>query len=157
ALWRTWTGSWMAWSFAYVAAWAVFIAGMLLRKRRFPRWLSWLGAISYSLYLLHSPVIHAMNWLLEGRAPIESWTGRAVQLSAFTAVLLVLSYLSYRLVELPFQNLGRRVLKAATRPRPREPQAVAPMSGDGAHAARPVVPVRPGDAKGAAVGPAAGP
>ncbi|MGW7454264.1 acyltransferase family protein, partial [Streptomyces sp. NPDC054787] len=123
ALWRTWTGSWMAWSFAYVAAWAVFIAGMLLRKRRFPRWLSWLGAISYSLYLLHNPVIHAMNWLLEGRAPIESWTGRAVQLSAFTAVLLVLSYLSYRLVELPFQNLGRRVVKAVARRFPLEAPA----------------------------------
>ncbi|MEU6759785.1 acyltransferase family protein, partial [Streptomyces sp. NPDC046685] len=124
ALWRTWSGSWMAWSFAYVAAWAVFVAGMLLRKRRFPRWLSWLGAISYSLYLLHNPVIHAMNWLLEGRAPIQSWTGRAVQFSAFMAVLLVLSYLSYRLVELPFQNLGRRVLKAATRRVPLE----APVS-----------------------------
>ncbi|MEU4727292.1 acyltransferase [Streptomyces sp. NPDC023588] len=138
ALWRTWSGSWMAWSFAYVAAWAVFVAGMLLRKRRFPRWLSWLGAISYSLYLLHNPVIHAMNWLLEGRAPIESWTGRAVQFSAFMAVLLVLSYLSYRLVELPFQNLGRRVLKAATRPRRREP-------------------VHPVDVRDAAVGARGGP
>ncbi|CAM5303068.1 acyltransferase family protein [Streptomyces avidinii] len=125
ALWRTWSESWMAWSFAYVAAWAVFVAGMLLRKRRFPRWLSWLGAISYSLYLLHNPVIHGMNWLLEGRGPIESWTGRLVQFGVVAAALLLLSHLSYRLVELPFQNLGRRVLKAATRPRSRASLIVA--------------------------------
>ncbi|MGW3321281.1 acyltransferase family protein [Streptomyces virginiae] len=123
ALSQTFSESWMAWSFAYLAAWAVFAAGMLLRKRRFPRWLSRLGAISFSLYLLHNPLIHGMNWLLEGRAPIESWTGRLVQFSVFMAALLILSRLTYRLVELPFQNLGRRLLKAATRPRSRAPQA----------------------------------
>ncbi|MFG2484261.1 hypothetical protein ACGFSI_16050 [Streptomyces virginiae] len=42
---------------------------------------------------------------------------------AWSFAYLVLSHLSYRLVELPFQNLGRRVLKAATRPRSRAPQA----------------------------------
>ncbi|MFB6825751.1 acyltransferase family protein [Streptomyces virginiae] len=123
ALSQTFSESWMAWSFAYLAAWAVFAAGMLLRKRRFPRWLSWLGAISFSLYLLHNPLIHGMNWLLEGRAPIESWTGRLVQFGVFMAALLILSHLSYRLIELPFQNLGRRLLKAATRSRSRAPQA----------------------------------
>ncbi|MFD4739262.1 acyltransferase family protein [Streptomyces virginiae] len=123
ALSQTFSGSWMAWSFAYLAAWAVFAAGMLLRKRRFPRWLSRLGAISFSLYLLHNPLIHGMNRLLEGRAPIESWTGRLVQFGVFMAALLILSHLGYRLIELPFQNLGRRLLKAATRSRSRAPQA----------------------------------
>ncbi|MFJ7589676.1 acyltransferase family protein [Streptomyces sp. NPDC097617] len=121
ALWRTWSDSWMAWSFAYVAAWAVFLGGMLLRKRRFPRWLTMLGAISYSLYLLHNPVIHAMGWMLRGRGPIESWTGRLLLLGAFMGALVLLSYLSYRLVELPFQNLGRRALKAVKRPEPLRP------------------------------------
>ncbi|MFD9411017.1 acyltransferase family protein [Streptomyces sp. NPDC059989] len=124
-LWRTFTGSWMAWSFAYVAAWAVFVAGMLLRKRRFPRWLSWLGAISYSLYLLHNPLIHGMHWILEGHAPIVSWTDRALLLTAFMAVLTGASWLSYRLVELPFQNLGRRVLKAVARRLPLEEPLLA--------------------------------
>ncbi|MCX4956920.1 acyltransferase family protein [Streptomyces virginiae] len=142
ALSQTFSGSWMAWSFAYLAAWAVFAAGMLLRKRRFPRWLSWLGAISFSLYLLHNPLIHGMNRLLEGRAPIESWTGRLVQFGAFMAALLILSHLSYRLVELPFQNLGRRLLKAATRPRSRAPQA-----GTQAQAPEDVVDAEPGAEK----------
>ncbi|MFE2324522.1 acyltransferase family protein [Streptomyces sp. NPDC059385] len=125
ALSQTYSGSWMAWSFAYLAAWAVFAAGMLLRKRRFPRWLSWLGAISYSLYLLHNPLIHGMNWMLEGRAPIHGWAGRILLLTAFMAVLTLVSWLSYRLVELPFQNLGRRVLKSVARRIPLESPARA--------------------------------
>ncbi|MFD8630835.1 acyltransferase family protein [Streptomyces sp. NPDC059533] len=126
ALWQTWSDSWKAWSFAYLAAWAVFAAGMLLRKRRFPRWLSWLGAISYSLYLLHNPAIHAMNWILAGHAPIESWTGRALQFTTFMAALTLLSWLAYRLVELPFQNLGRRALKTVARRLPPEAPEPAP-------------------------------
>ncbi|MGW2255056.1 acyltransferase family protein [Kitasatospora sp. NPDC001660] len=124
ALGRTWSDSWMAFSFAYLAAWVLFAAGMLLRKRRFPRWLSWLGAISYSVYLLHNPLIHSMDWLLEGHAPIVSWKDRGIQFAAFAAALLVLSYASYRLVEIPFQNLGRKVMKAVNR---RFPAPVAPQ------------------------------
>ncbi|WP_380285322.1 acyltransferase family protein [Kitasatospora purpeofusca] len=124
ALWRTWSSSWMSFSYAYIAAWAVFVICMLLRKRRFPRWLSWLGAISYSVYLLHNPLIHAMNWMLEGHAPIVSWKDRGIQLVAFTAAMLILSYASYRLIEIPFQNLGRKVMKAVNRrfPAPAAPQ-----------------------------------
>ncbi|MFB6619789.1 acyltransferase family protein [Streptomyces sp. NPDC085524] len=139
---QTWTDSWMAWSFAYLAAWAVFAAGMLLRKRRFPRWLSWFGAISYSLYLLHNPVIHAMNWMLAGHGPVQSWTGRALLLTAFTAALTALSWLGYRLVELPFQNLGRRVLKAVARrapleaPAPAEDRTATPLAAVPAQASR---------------------
>ncbi|MEU6232630.1 acyltransferase, partial [Kitasatospora sp. NPDC047058] len=121
ALWRTWTGSWMAFSFAYLAAWTVFVAGMLLRKRRFPRALSWLGAISYSVYLLHNPLIHGMEWMLDGHGPVTGWKDKSLQLAGFTVALLVISYLSYRLVEIPFQNLGRRVMKAVDRRFPAEP------------------------------------
>ncbi|WP_218201970.1 acyltransferase family protein [Kitasatospora aureofaciens] len=114
-LWKTWTDSWMAFSYAYLAAWAVFVAGMLLRKRRFPRWLSGLGAISFSVYLLHGPLIFFMGWQLSGHAPLVGWKDRGLELVAFLAALVVLSYLSYRLVEIPFQNLGRKVMKAVNR------------------------------------------
>lgn len=125
ALWRTWSESWMSFSYAYLAAWVVFAVGMLLRKRRFPRALSWLGAVSYSVYLLHNPLIHGMNWMLEGHAPITGWKDRSLQLIGFTVALLVISYLSYRLVEIPFQNLGRRVMKAVNRRFPAELPASA--------------------------------
>ncbi|MQS14107.1 acyltransferase [Streptomyces kaniharaensis] len=124
--WKTWTDSWMAFSFAYLAAWAVFAVGMLLRRRRFPRWLSGLGAISFSVYLLHGPLDFFTGWQLSGHAPLVGWKERGLLLVAYLAALVVLAYLSYRLVEIPFQNLGRTVMKAVNRrfpapaaPRPR--------------------------------------
>ncbi|MFH8379775.1 acyltransferase family protein [Kitasatospora sp. NPDC018058] len=133
ALWRTWTETWKSFSFAYLAAWVVFAIGMLLRHRRFPRWLTWLGTVSYSVYLLHNPIIHFMNWKLEGHPPLTSWQDRSLFFFGFMAALLVISYLSYRLIEIPFQNLGRKVIKALNRrfpaePVTREPQPAAPVA-----------------------------
>ncbi|MER7848631.1 acyltransferase [Kitasatospora sp. NPDC096077] len=139
ALWRTWTESWQSFSGAYLGAWVVFGIGMLLRHRRFPRWLTWLGTISYSVYLLHNPLIHFMNWKLEGHPPFTSWQDRSLQFFGLMAALLVISYLSYRLIEIPFQNLGRKVIKAVNRrfpsdlpaapaaPAAREPQPAEPQ------------------------------
>lgn len=116
ALWRTWTTSWMGWSFAYAGAWIVLVLAMLLRKRRFPKVLTWLGTVSYSVYLLHWLVIdgmdwlHGMPWLFLG-APVPKSTRFAILFTlTFVAATLLLSYLSYRLVEVPFQKLGRRFL-----------------------------------------------
>lgn len=77
---------------------AVFFALMYaLRHRAFPRWLTHLGVISYSLYLLH-PV------LLQAALPVVA----PAVLPRFFVVLIVLSHLTYRLVEAPAQRYGRR-------------------------------------------------
>jgi peptidoglycan/LPS O-acetylase OafA/YrhL len=99
-----------SWLGGVVLAMAFFGIGMLVRRRPIPTWLSWLGAISYSVYLLHYALIYAF---LE---PIRSLEDNPIaQRLAFTAlyftVLLVASWLCYRFVELPFQGLGRRVIK----------------------------------------------
>ncbi|MFJ9842872.1 acyltransferase family protein [Kitasatospora sp. NPDC101155] len=116
ALWRTWTTSWMAWSFAYAGAWIMLVLGMALRKRRFPKALTWLGTVSYSVYLLHWLVIdgmdwlHGMPWLFLG-TPAPTSTRFAILFTlTFLAATLVAAYLMYRLVEVPFQKLGRRFL-----------------------------------------------
>ncbi|MFE7638772.1 acyltransferase family protein [Kitasatospora sp. NPDC057518] len=127
ALWHTWTPSWQSFSLAYLAAWALFAAAMLLRRRRFPRWLSGLGTISFSVYLLHGPLMYFVGWRLQGYPPIVGPTGQAALTLGYLGALVVLSYLSYRLVEIPFQRLGRRVVRALDRrfpapaPGPREP------------------------------------
>lgn len=128
ALWRTWTETWKSFSFAYLAAWVVFAIGMLLRHRRFPRWLTWTGSISYSVYLLHNPLIHFMNWKLEGHQPFTSWQDRSLQFFGLMAALFVLSYLSYRLIEIPFQNLGRKVIRALNRRFPADPLPARPIA-----------------------------
>ncbi|MDF5754190.1 acyltransferase [Spongiactinospora sp. TRM90649] len=80
------------WGPAIVAAAAFFGAMYALRRRAFPRWLTHLGVISFSIYLLHP--------LLLGNTP---------HLAVYFLVLLLLSHLTYRFVEAPAQRLGRRV------------------------------------------------
>ena len=98
-----------SWVTALVLAFAVFGAGMLLRERRVPGWLSWLGAISYSVYLLHYVFIYL------GGEELRSVVGASIPVKvavgiAYLAVTLGASWGVYRLVELPFQRLGRRVV-----------------------------------------------
>ncbi|MFD4660900.1 acyltransferase family protein [Kitasatospora sp. NPDC058444] len=135
-LWHTWTPSWQSFSYAYLAAWALFAGAMLLRRRRFPRWLSGLGTISFSVYLLHGPLMFLLGWKLQSFPPIVGLKGQAALTLGYLGALVVLSYVSYRLVEIPFQNLGRRAVRAMNRrfpapapgplataaPGPREPE-----------------------------------
>jgi peptidoglycan/LPS O-acetylase OafA/YrhL len=130
AIYRTWTQGWMGFSLPYAAAWATFGLGMLLRNRRFPRVLTWLGSISYSLYLIHIPVIWGMWWLIKDGTFPKHGAGKFIPAAIFLAVTLLLSYLSYRLIELPGQNLGRKVLKAMNARTERQ-QATEPQADGG--------------------------
>ena len=99
-----------AWLGGLVLALAVFGLGMLLRRRAVPGWLAWLGAVSYSVYLLHYVVIYlTKQWLVPAQDAV--WWQRAGLAAGYLAVLLGASWISYRLVELPFQRLGRRVIR----------------------------------------------
>jgi peptidoglycan/LPS O-acetylase OafA/YrhL len=61
-------------------------------------WCVHLGAISYSIYLLHAPLLAAFGKLSAG------WNG-GVRTVLFLALLLAASELTFRLIELP----GRRL------------------------------------------------
>jgi peptidoglycan/LPS O-acetylase OafA/YrhL len=81
---------------AWVAGYALFFLFFACRQIHFPRWMQWLGQISYSLYVLHLlvldfvPVNHPLFWI-----PVA------------TAICLGLSHLTYRYVERPAMRLGR--------------------------------------------------
>lgn len=62
-----------------------------------------LGKVSYSLYLLHMPLMQSLNHLA---LPVE------LKLVVFLVLSLVLAYLSYRLVELPAAKWLRRKSQA---------------------------------------------
>lgn len=99
-----------AWLGGMLLALAFFGAGMLLRHRAVPGWLAWLGAVSYSVYLLHFVVIYlTKRWLVPGQDGV--WWERSLLALGYLAVLLAASWVCYRVVELPFQRLGRRVTK----------------------------------------------
>ncbi len=111
------------WFTTMALAGATFAGAMALRGRRFPRFLVWLGLISYSLYLLHHPllkIVPAVVGDVRAMPPVTQ-----ASLSAISVVAVVsLSWLTYRYVELPGQRLGRRL-------------AQLPSSGDAAPSGNP--------------------
>ncbi|MFF2141080.1 acyltransferase family protein [Kitasatospora sp. NPDC058190] len=149
----TWTSGWVAWCLSYTGAWATFLGAMALRKRRFPKVLTWLGAVSFSLYLLHLHLLHTIGPMV-GVPPRPTATGAKVLWTAeFLSVSLVAAYLMYRLVELPFQKLGRKALKTLERvlpAPPAQPAPAAPAQGVPAPAAptEPKVPAESGSRSG---------
>ncbi|TDD36929.1 acyltransferase [Nonomuraea terrae] len=88
------------WAPALALAFGVFAAAFALRGRVFPRWLAWLGTISFSLYLLHPLLLHV-----------------APGLTVFYAVLIPLSAVTYHLIETPGRRLGRFLIRRSG-PRP---------------------------------------
>ncbi len=78
-----------------------FAIAFLLRDRAVPGFLTWLGLVSFSVYLLHMPVLAVASHFLRGR-PLPLF-------AAFALGTLVVSWAAYHLVERPGQQLGRRV------------------------------------------------
>ncbi|MEV1249618.1 acyltransferase [Nonomuraea sp. NPDC049750] len=115
-IWAIEAGWWWVepdvWITTIALAAATFAGGMTLRGRRVPRVLTWLGLISYSLYLVHHPLL---KFFVEvsgdlRRSPLPLQIGMATL--AMVLVLLA-SALAYRFVEKPMQSLGRRVSRRA--------------------------------------------
>lgn len=69
--------------------------------------LVWLGAISYSIYLLHIPI--GTRVLSIGDRFADSVPAMVAVLAAGIAVTLAASHVMYRLVELPSQRLSSRI------------------------------------------------
>ena len=72
-------------------------------------WFAWLGRVSYSLYLLHVPILIALLHVFYGRLPLPGIFVCMIVLS------LVAADISYRLVEKPSIELGRRLAGALQR------------------------------------------
>jgi peptidoglycan/LPS O-acetylase OafA/YrhL len=108
------------WHFMPVAHWltALGAGGLIvvcLNSRSCKRFLHWppihlLGQMSYSLYLMHFIVLMFCVHLLYGKIPLLTILFLALVLS------LIVSWLSYRWVEAPSMNLGRRLSNALRSP-----------------------------------------
>jgi peptidoglycan/LPS O-acetylase OafA/YrhL len=84
----------------YLGAYAVFMAAVLMRGKRFPRPLIYLGTVSYSLYLVHSIVIYGV-----GRVGDH----RYVSAAAWVALTVAVSAITYRFIEQPAIEYGRKL------------------------------------------------
>ncbi|MBD0272012.1 MAG: acyltransferase [Acetobacteraceae bacterium] len=81
--------------------------------------LVWLGRVSFSIYLLHMPVLAALERLLPlHRLPLPPLGGALLRDAVALAAVLALSALAHRLVEEPGRRLPSRLGLLAPRPAP---------------------------------------
>ncbi|WIM93793.1 acyltransferase [Actinoplanes oblitus] len=78
-----------------------FAVAFLLRHRAVPSFLTWLGVVSFPVYLLHMPVLVVVTRLLPGRPAAIG--------CAFVMATLIVAWMAHHLVERPGQRLGGRV------------------------------------------------
>ncbi|GAA0471660.1 acyltransferase [Actinoplanes capillaceus] len=98
----------VTWTIASLLVAVTFAIGFTLRHRAMPKALTWLGEVSYSLYLLHMVVLYVIQYFLPAEVK-ASTAGRIGIGLLFWLVTLLAAWLCHRLVEQPGQALGRRV------------------------------------------------
>lgn len=94
--------------FSYSAGLAIFMI-VTARVRRCPGWLAYLGTISYSTYLLHTPVMNAATSIGWGPRPDASPLANWLWVGLIMMAVIGISDLSYRWIEKPCVALGRRL------------------------------------------------
>ena len=85
-----------------------FGLAMAFRRRRVPRVLAWLGMISYSVYLVHYVLIQLLGPLLAELGDRLPGPAEVPVAAAYLGLVVGVSWLTYRFVELPGQRLGKR-------------------------------------------------
>jgi peptidoglycan/LPS O-acetylase OafA/YrhL len=98
------------WVTSLLLAGLTFGAGLALRRIRWPAALTWLGLISYSVYLLHPLLVEVYDHLPWVPDYHPFWL-QILLAAAFGVVLIAVSSVTYLAVERPMQNAGRRVAR----------------------------------------------
>ena len=97
------------WFMSVFVAGLTFGIGLALRHVTWPRILTWLGLISYSIYLLHPALIEIfrhLNWTSH-----HSFWIQVLLDALFVAVLIGVCSATYLLVERPMLEVGRRLAR----------------------------------------------
>lgn len=82
----------------YICAIVMFALGYFFRYGLEGRVITWLGMISYSIYIVHSVIIHHLPQITESRF---------VTFLGWVTICIAVSWITYRLIEDPFHRLGR--------------------------------------------------
>lgn len=89
--------------------------------------LLWLGAFSYSLYLIHEPVMVEMLTWFGGR---QGWAAFFTYTIGMASVIIVLAYFFYRAFEKPTIGWGRRYSQWRQRTAPPPPDFESPVTAN---------------------------
>jgi peptidoglycan/LPS O-acetylase OafA/YrhL len=84
-----------------------FAAGMLTRRRRTPRWLARVGLLSYSVYLVHYVLIQLLAPHLTRLGERLPAVAEIPAVAGYLALVLGVSWLTHRWIEVPGQRLAR--------------------------------------------------
>jgi peptidoglycan/LPS O-acetylase OafA/YrhL len=98
------------WVSSFLLAGLTFGAGLAFRHVRWPAALTWLGLISYSVYLLHPALIDVFRRMPWTDRHYSFWPQLLVD-ALFLATVVAVSSLTYLFVERPMQGVGRRVAR----------------------------------------------
>jgi peptidoglycan/LPS O-acetylase OafA/YrhL len=98
-----------SWFMSVFLAGLTFGIGLAFRHVTWPRFLTWLGLISYSVYLLHPALIEVYRHLT-WTAHHSFWVQVLVD-GLFLAILIAVCSATYLFVERPMQDVGRRLAK----------------------------------------------
>jgi peptidoglycan/LPS O-acetylase OafA/YrhL len=96
------------WAVNVAAVVCTFLFAYAMRRQNVPGFLTWLGQISYSLYLLHAVILLFLPRLVP-HLENQPFPVRLAAGLAYLVVALGAAHLSYRIVEQPGQALGRRL------------------------------------------------
>jgi peptidoglycan/LPS O-acetylase OafA/YrhL len=92
--------TWRVESLTFLVAYLLFGGALLLRHHRFPRVVTYLGSISYSVYLLHVLVLYGVPWI-PGNKPAT--------FARWVVLTIILSICTYHGIEKQFIKIGRKV------------------------------------------------
>jgi len=100
---------------------ALFVGSPTIARVGTTRWAAWLGRVSFSLYLIHQPIVVSVKNLVPGLDAFGV-------LIASVALSLPAAWVFYKLIEAPAFRLARRVgaMAQARFPTPREPSLLTP-------------------------------
>ena len=116
------------WVTSLAGAAVTFGIALALRNRKIPRFLAWLGVISFSVYLLHPLILDAFRDVPTLHDASTSLTVQIPLAIGLVAVAIAVSAVSYYLLEKPMQALGRTVARRW----PDQAGADSSHAGDGA-------------------------
>jgi peptidoglycan/LPS O-acetylase OafA/YrhL len=97
------TATWITEVNSALLAFGIFMGGVALRAKAMPKWLTWLGQISYSLYLLHGLTM-IIPMVIPGLMSVP-YLSMLIQ----AAVAVGLSALCYKYIEAPGIALGKKL------------------------------------------------